>query len=312
MKRNHGEYIARINRVIDFIMNNLDKQHTVPELAAIACFSEYHFHRIFRLIVGESLNVYVRRARLERAANMVRLNPRQSITEIALDYGFSSSANFAKAFRAHFDITPSEYRLLYLEKSRNGKTNSKNGKVNSSPMKDYGITLNQLEPVELPNVEIKPLPPLHLAYVRTLQGYDESSIEEAWDKLITWARARGMINDDTLTLGIEHDDPELSGLDSCRYDACITIPERITNFDGEIGVQDLPGGIYVTYTFTVHNNVGEMMGRSYSEIFQWIVANGIVPANSSSYSLYHDPFEMDEGRPARITICIMIQPMATN
>ena len=90
------EYVARINRVIDYITNNLDRQLNVSELSRIACFSEFHFHRIFSMVVGVSPNIYVRRLRLEKAAAMLQVNPNLSITDLALNYGFSSTANFSK------------------------------------------------------------------------------------------------------------------------------------------------------------------------------------------------------------------------
>lgn len=51
------EYIARINKVIDYIYRHLDHALTATELAREANFSEFHFQRIFKMVVGESLNV---------------------------------------------------------------------------------------------------------------------------------------------------------------------------------------------------------------------------------------------------------------
>jgi len=59
-----AEYTARINRVIDYIDANLDKQLTLTELAEVAAFSRFHFHRIFAAMRGETLNHYIQRVRV--------------------------------------------------------------------------------------------------------------------------------------------------------------------------------------------------------------------------------------------------------
>ena len=61
-------YQQRINLVLRHIEQNLDTRPDLDELARIACFSPYHFHRIFSAMVGESVAAYVRRLLLERAA----------------------------------------------------------------------------------------------------------------------------------------------------------------------------------------------------------------------------------------------------
>ena len=105
----NGEYAQRINRVIDYLRGNLDRQVKLEELAKVACFSQFHFHRIFRAVSGETLNNFTNRLRLEKAARHLRFSDR-SLTDIALDCGFSSSATFSRAFRSGYDTSPSQFR----------------------------------------------------------------------------------------------------------------------------------------------------------------------------------------------------------
>lgn len=104
------EYIARINRVIDYIENNLDGDLSLETLANVANFSRFHFHRVFKAMLNETLSRFIQRVRIEKAAMQLTSNPRKSITEIALDTGFSGSASFAKAFREFFAMSASEFR----------------------------------------------------------------------------------------------------------------------------------------------------------------------------------------------------------
>jgi AraC family transcriptional regulator len=92
------EYAARFNRVLDYIQAHLPEAMDLETLASVACFSPYHFHRLFHGWMGETLHDFIFRLRVERAATQLVYNPGKSITEIALDCGFSSSSTFARAF----------------------------------------------------------------------------------------------------------------------------------------------------------------------------------------------------------------------
>jgi AraC family transcriptional regulator len=80
---NH-EYTKRIDRVIDYLGEHLDTPVKLEELAKVACFSEFHFHRVFRAMTGETLNDFTNRLRLEKAARLLK-RTRQSATEEPID-----------------------------------------------------------------------------------------------------------------------------------------------------------------------------------------------------------------------------------
>ena len=62
-------YKERVNRVIDFIGKHLDEELELEELCRIACFSKYHFHRLFTAHAGVSLKSYIKWLRLKRTAH---------------------------------------------------------------------------------------------------------------------------------------------------------------------------------------------------------------------------------------------------
>jgi AraC family transcriptional regulator len=92
-------YKNRIVRAISFIENNLAQPISLDLIADHCHFSSFHFHRIFRGAMNETLNHYEGRRRLEKTINMLAFRKEISITTIAMDCGFSSSANFAKAVK---------------------------------------------------------------------------------------------------------------------------------------------------------------------------------------------------------------------
>lgn len=99
----------RIDDVKQYICEHLDKPLNREVLAAVAGFSVPHFHRLFTLIVGDTIGSYVRRMRLERAGRKLRMGA-VDITEVALAAGYDSHAAFGKAFKQQYGISPSEFR----------------------------------------------------------------------------------------------------------------------------------------------------------------------------------------------------------
>jgi AraC family transcriptional regulator len=104
------EYEKRVNRVIDHIRGHLAEELSLAELARVAAFSPFRFHRVFKPLTRETLFGYIQRLRIEKAAVVLATARDLSVLEVALDHGFSSAATFARAFRAHFGMSATEWR----------------------------------------------------------------------------------------------------------------------------------------------------------------------------------------------------------
>ena len=102
------DYLQRVNRAIDHVIARLGEPLRLDELAAVACFSPCHFHRIFRSLVGETVAEFVTRLRLERALRMLTYQPKAGMTQVALACGFGSSSNFSRVFKRRYGERESE------------------------------------------------------------------------------------------------------------------------------------------------------------------------------------------------------------
>jgi AraC family transcriptional regulator len=87
------DYKRRMLRVLVHIQQHPDESLQLEELAGLACFSPYHFHRVFEGMVGESVKEYVRRLLLELAASRLKLGS-ASVVDIALGAGYDSQEAF--------------------------------------------------------------------------------------------------------------------------------------------------------------------------------------------------------------------------
>lgn len=112
MSRTEREYLAAISDVLAYVQAHLDDELTPHRLSQVACFSEHHFHRIFRAVVGESVMDHVRRLRLERAAFELKTS-RRSVASIALDAGYGAQEAFTRTFQAYFGLSPRIFRRAH-------------------------------------------------------------------------------------------------------------------------------------------------------------------------------------------------------
>src|SRR2546427_10958583 len=73
------------------------------------------------------------------------------------------------------------------------------------------------------NVRIGELPRYHVAYMRHVGPYGAHGIPALWKRLHEWTRTRGLDTPDSIKLGIGHDDPDVTAVEKCRYDACVVV-----------------------------------------------------------------------------------------
>src|SRR5262249_23716532 len=154
------------------------------KLAGVSNFSAFHFHRIFHGVTGETLNSYVRRARLERAAQLMKAAPARRITDIALEVGFPGLSEFSRAFKVHFGINASSWdRRAPLEKS----------KICQAP---DGLMLYPLEELERQKkakglqVRVGGLDRCRYVYMRTFNPYGNERLIGVYHSLVNWLARR--------------------------------------------------------------------------------------------------------------------------
>ncbi len=277
-----ADYKVRACQAMNFISRNLDRDLSLDEIAEVAFFSKFHFHRIFKAVVGETVAGFTRRLRLERAAARLLANPMRDITEIAFGCGFSSSQNFAKAFRQNFGLSPTEFR-----KSKNGNKFGNSGNdlslhVTYDPETVFENQQSQVQESTM-NAEVKEMPERTVAYVRKMGAYGKETAGAAFAELTQWAGPRGLIGKGAM-LGVYWDHPEVTQPEKCRTDACIEVPQE-TKIDGPVDVQTINGGRYVACRFEVTT---DSFQQAWDDAFAHVVSKGYELAETPCYELYHN------------------------
>src|SRR5574337_1054999 len=106
-----NDHLERMNKVLVYIQSNIDRSMNLEALAAVAHFSLFHFHRIFRACIGETVYDHIRRLRLEKAVQKLYYSE-QTVTEIALSAGYETPAAFTREFKKQFGKNPTEYKKM--------------------------------------------------------------------------------------------------------------------------------------------------------------------------------------------------------
>ncbi len=288
-------YAERLLRVLVFIQQHLDEELPLEALARVAHFSPYHFHRIFRGMVGESLKEHIRRLRLERAAQRLKHTDR-SVLEIALEAGFQTHEAFTRAFRTLLGCSPSQFR------SDSNAALAAHGIHYQGDVETTAVSLISGDG-EM-DVKIEHLDPLRVAFVRHIGPYHE--VGKAWETLCTQLGKEGLLGPDSRFVGVCYDDPEVTAPEKIHYDACVTVDE---NFEpqGEVGVQTLPGG-----TFAVLTHIGpyDRLNQTYAELFgRWLPSSGRELRSEPSLEFYMNDPESTEPEDLLTDIYAPLEPL---
>jgi AraC family transcriptional regulator len=308
-----AEYIRRINRVIDYIEANLDKNLSLETLSEVACFSRYHFHRLFGAVTGEPLCQFIQRVRLERAASKLIHYPTKSITQVAFESGFSSSAGFARAFKETFGMSARVWRAGgHRENGNLRKDESNSGKRASKTRKDYTvpslyiesnimtqtwrITVKEKSRIQA-TVEVREIPEMQVAYVRHIGPYsgDSALFNGLIGKLMRWAGPRGLLRfPDTKLLIAYYDNPSITDESRLRTDVCITVPGG-TPAEGEVGRMAIPGGRNAVARFEI---TPDHFGDAWNAVYGgWLPESGYQPDERPSFEVHlNDPEQHPEGK----------------
>lgn len=310
------EYTARINKVQDYIENNLEKEFSLEELSQIANFSAYHFHRIFHAVTGETLFQYIQRNRLEKAAFLLLADRKTSITDIALKCGFSNQASFAKAFKKTFHMSASELRnsIKNCGKNQNNNTNSNMGKVFNEVICYNSIVrrkqeLRGDEHVSLPySVEVENIADMKAVYIRHTGPYkkDSALFGKLFGKLYHWTNTKKLIHPEkTKWLTLYHDTPDITSDDKLRISVCMTV-DRDVETDGEIGSIFIQGGKYAVGHFEIDENQYQ---DAWNAMFaEWLTRSKYQPDDRLCFELYRNS-DSDKEEKHIVDIYIPIKPL---
>ncbi|TXL75995.1 AraC family transcriptional regulator [Vineibacter terrae] len=259
-------YADRIARVAQHIAEHLDEPLVLERLAAVACFSPFHFHRIYSAMTGETVSDTVRRGRLQRAATQL-ISSDQPIATIAQAAGYGSTAAFARAFAAAHGLPPGAFR-----KGRRPSA------VVGTASTTGGCVMNHA-------ISIETLPARRLLALRHVGSYD--GLDVAFTRLSAWASTRGLLGPQSQAFAIYLNDCFAVPADSLLTDVALSMPPG-TEGEGDFRLIDLPGGRHAVLH---HQGPYAELGAAWRWLYgDWLPRSGEEIADQPAFDAYlNDP-----------------------
>jgi AraC family transcriptional regulator len=258
--RSRLAYAKRLSRVTSHIAENLDSPLELESLAAIAHFSPWHFHRVYRELTGETVGDAVRRMRLHRAAGEL-LRSAQDLAPIARRAGYGSVAAFSRAFSTSYGLPPGEFRKR-------------------------GQQLDQVPPTEkelssMYDVTIAPFQGFRLAAIEHRGDYQK--VGSAFERAFAWAASRGALAMPPRSVGIYYADAESVPESELRAHAGVVVrPDTIV--DDGIQIVDVPPLLCAS---VLHQGPYAELDRPYRFLYRaWLPQAGRDPADHPCFEEY--------------------------
>ncbi|MEL7833516.1 AraC family transcriptional regulator [Fodinibius sp. Rm-B-1B1-1] len=287
-KKTEIDYISRINAVFDYIEKNLDRDLSLDELAEVSCFSKYHFSRIFTGTVGETPFEFIRRVRLEKAVSMLRFHRHKTVTEIAMDCGYSDLAVFSRTFTEFFGNSPTKVRENGFKKSNIDQ------EIDAHNMQ-FERELNKNKNLEqLQRAEVLHLSEQTVAYIRYSGLYKKKRYlyEEYFNELLSWGNQQELVTpQDASLMAIYHDAPCVTGESKLRISFGLPVPADITT-SGEIGKMNLPKGLFLKARFLI---APKNISVAWKWVYEyWFPRSGYRQADGLPFEVYSNFSENEE------------------
>ena len=296
------EHIKRIRKVLNFIEENLDNELSLENLAEIGNYSPFHFHRIFRGIIGETLQEYITRNRMEKSTMLLSHHKNKSLEEVFSEVGFKSNSAFSKTFKKYFGVSPSVFRKNTPEKfSKILPMNSNNGQK-EVVFQQYLYHLNQMKNFMETNakIEVKELPEMNLASVLSI---GVQNIDNAYNKLISWGISKNLFpRENVKMISVYHDSFKVTAPNKVRIHACMLLDEPIKT-DGEIFPETLPKGRHIVGSYFIGIHEFE---KAWQSLFLWMKENGYQYKRTFPFEIYHNNFKEHPEKKCRVDFCIPI------
>ena len=279
-------YHQAVRRTVERIIAGLDDALDLELLAGAAALSPFHFHRVFRGMIGETPLELHRRLRLERAAWNL-LNSDTSVTTIAFEAGYDTHEAFTRVFRARYGCPPSDFRRT----PQSGTDCARPPQIEIAARSSIHFRANGAAPISnyliegehAMHVDITEMRELRIATLRHTGPYNR--IGETFARLGAIVGAAGLVTPDTMMLAIYHDDPDTTAPQDLRSDAAISVPNDAP-IPTELAEQRIPAG---RYACTTHLGPYEQLADTWERFMgEWLPRSGQRFGQGVSFEVYRN------------------------
>ncbi len=228
MKANTA-HLPKLDRVIACLQQAVDVGGPLPDLealAAVAHYSPFHFHRVYRAMTGETVGRTVQRLRLLKALQRLGASA-ASVTEIALLAGYDTPQALARVLRETLDASPTELRGDPRLLARHVAMLSRPAAASAAPAAPLSVEVVTLEPFEV-------------VALRAQGAFDD--LDGAFGLLFGWAAEQGLVEQLQQLIGIPLDDHRELPAEELRFDCALALDAAIPALPAPLQRRCIGGG----------------------------------------------------------------------
>jgi AraC family transcriptional regulator len=243
----------RLERAASLLSGRLDDPPSLAEFASAAAVSPFHFHRIWRALTRETVGQTILRLRMEASQGLLLVKD-ASVTETATAIGFGTPQSFARAFRRHTGLTPSEHR----------RSHSFVAKKDTADIKVAVDRRGEIMVIALRR-----------------EGKPYTDLNATFGQVWAWAEATDTLQHLQGIYGIPLDDPASVPVNELRYDVGLAL--GVMSAPDPFRVLRLPAG-----EFAYLRHYGSYDGLEAATPYvmgEWLLSSGREPAD---FPIFHN------------------------
>ncbi|MFT6001839.1 MAG: AraC family transcriptional regulator [Flavobacteriales bacterium] len=236
--------LEQYKKLKSYIDKDFKKNVKIDAIEKKVFYSYKNINRIFQKLHPETVGKYIKRVRLEKAAEYLKYSDHQ-VSDIAIDIGFSDVAAFSKSFKKRFKCSPNTYRENLKKKKE--------------------LNLNEHLKSDL-SFEIENLPKFKFLYLEHLGDIgDIVAIEKTWAILVCYCKKHKLISKKTIFFSETVDDNEITDSFNCRTQVAIVLDKEL---------DFIPEGLFLVkthypqkYAKFIHKGQNEKLVETYNLIY---------------------------------------------
>lgn len=295
------DHIKSITKALHYIEQHLESDLSLEQVATVAHYSPFHFHRLFKVFTKETLNNYVARKRVEKASAILLRRKDVTISELSTQYGFTSNSSFTRAFKKFYGMSPSHFRSTSNGKlSKIRQVKRKNGQAITT-FEDYVCPTNQNNKTMQSHIEVKAVGTIHTIGTECI---GVQNLSATFNRVLEWSGPKGLLRQPNFKMAtMYYDSFKITAPDKVRMRACLLVDESIKP-DSDMSLISIKGGQHIV----AHHEVGiGEFERIWTELFIWMNKNGYSMRNEVPFEIYHNDFNQHPEKKCIVDLYIPVE-----
>lgn len=265
----HNKNVQIANDTMYYIYEYIDTDINIDDLALDFGISKFHFHKVFKEIMGVNIYETIKSNRLQKASNLLLTNKYSTITEIANMCGYSSQTSFIRAFKERFNQTPKHWR-------NGGYKEYSKAILQRSEISFYKKSnFEHIEPKIIKNK------PQKMYYIRS-KGYLTNKARNVWRQLLAWVYTNDIKNYEQVA--IYHDNPAITSHEDCYYVAGIIPKDEVDLSNTNLPCFYTPEALYAS--FEISGKLGDVLRFIQWAYHEWLPNSGFETTTSPSFAKF--------------------------